>query len=176
MASKLCQALIRTHHFSRAIQVYEEVIKYDENFHLRLDLAKLQVNLEKWTAAEKTIQEALLVLKDQSLNSLIMEADLLTLLAKAHKGSGSYNQAQTSLMKAQETQSRVLKRALLEHPSILDKMKYQFARICQLIGETAEKASEIAYAVKSINRGMELCPDDAELLSCLCKLYMRVSS
>jgi len=77
-------------------------------------------------------------------------------------------------MKAQETQSRVLKRCMLEHPAIADKMKYQFARICQLIGETAEKPSDVAYAVKSIHRGMEYCPEDAELLACLCKLYMRV--
>jgi tetratricopeptide repeat protein 21B len=82
VATKLCQSLIKTHQYSKAIQVYEEVIKFDENFHLRLDLAKLHVNLEQWSAAEKTIQDALLNLKDSSLSRLIMEADLLTLLAK----------------------------------------------------------------------------------------------
>jgi len=174
LTAKLGEALVRTHQFTKAVHFYQDAVKSDENFPLRFELAKLQFRLGKWDGAEKTIQQALGDLRDSGLMRQIGEVDLLTLLAKVQRGAGNYHQAQQTLIKAKDFQSRVLKRALLEQPSIIEKMKVQYCKICQLVGEIAERPNEMEFAIKSIKEAMELRPDDWEILSTLCKLYLKV--
>ena len=82
LTSKMGQALVVTHQFSKAINYYKEAVKSDDNFNLRFDLASLQQKLKQWDRAEKTIQQALTDLNDSSLTGLLTEVKLLVLLSK----------------------------------------------------------------------------------------------
>ena len=81
-----------------------------------------------------------------------------------------------SLVRSKETQNRVLKRALLDQPSILPEQKQQFAKICQMLADLAEKQSDIEFAIRSMKEALDLCPDDVPCLHSLSKLYMKVVS
>lgn len=58
---------------------------------------------------------------------------------------------------------------------MLEKMKTQYCKICQLIGEIAERPHEIEFAIKAIKEAIDLRPDDWEVLSTICKLYLKVN-
>jgi hypothetical protein len=91
------------------------------------------------------------------------------------QGSGTVSSAQQSLVRAKETQGRVLKRISFEQPSNLEEQKAQFCTICKLLGDVAEKLSEIEFAIRSLKEALEFCPDDWHCLIVLARLYMRVS-
>src|SRR4051794_23867305 len=73
---------------------------------------------------------------------------------QVHLGAGAHNLAIQSLVRAKETQNRVLKRALLGQPSILPEQKQQFAKICQMLGDMAKKQSYMEFAIRSMK---EVC-------------------
>ncbi|CAL8141155.1 unnamed protein product [Orchesella dallaii] len=173
LASKMGQALVLTHQYSKAVNYYKEAVKNDDNFSLRYDLATLHLKLKQYDKAEKTIQQALSDAKDGSLTSLIMEVKLLILLAKVLQGGGNANLAQQSLVRAKESQNRVLKRVVFEQPSNVEEQKRQFCTISKLLGDVAEKQNEMEFAIKSLKEGLEYCPNDWQCLVVLSKLYMK---
>ncbi|CAG7732666.1 unnamed protein product, partial [Allacma fusca] len=170
---KMGQALVVTHQFTKAINYYKEAVKSDDNFNLRFDLASLQQKLKQWDKAEKTIQQALSDLNDTSLTGLLTEVKLLVLLSKVQIGAGTSNLATQSLVRAKETQNRVLKRAMLDQPSILNEQKLQFSKICQMLGDLAERLSDIEFAVRSMKETLDILPEDISSLTALSKLYMK---
>jgi len=95
-------------------------------------------------------------------------------LKKVLQGAGNASTAQQSLVRAKETQSRVLKRISFEQPSNLDEQKSQFCTICKLLGDVAEKQNEIDFAIRSLKEALEYCLDDWQCLIVLSRLYMRV--
>lgn len=174
LASKMGQALVLTHQYTKAINYYKEAVKNDDTFSLRFDLATLHLKLKQWEKAEKTIQQALSEMKDTSLNSLKMEVKFLILLAKVQQGGGNNGLAQQSLVRARDTQNRVLKRVTFEQPSNAEEQKVQFCTISKLLGDVAEKQSEIEFAIRSLKEALELFPEDWQCLIVLAKLYMKV--
>ncbi|ODN01250.1 Tetratricopeptide repeat protein 21B [Orchesella cincta] len=170
LASKMGQALVLTHQYSKAVNYYKEAVKNDDNFSLRYDLATLHLKLKQYDKAEKAIQQALSDAKDGSLTSLIMEVNILY---QVLQGGGNANLAQQSLVRAKESQNRVLKRVVFEQPSNVEEQKRQFCTISKLLGDVAEKQNEMEFAIRSLKEGLEYCPNDWQCLVVLSKLYMK---
>ncbi len=59
LASKVGQALIKTHHFNKAINYYEAALKTPNQQFLRGDLAELYLKLKHYDRAERTLLVAL---------------------------------------------------------------------------------------------------------------------
>lgn len=59
LASKVGQALVKTHHYNKAINYYEAALKTANQQFLRGDLAELYLKLKHYDRAEKTLLVAL---------------------------------------------------------------------------------------------------------------------
>ena len=59
LASKVGQALVKTHHYNKAINYYEAALKTANQQFLRGDLAELYLKLKHYDRAEKTLMVAL---------------------------------------------------------------------------------------------------------------------
>ncbi len=59
LATKVGQALIKTHHYNKAINYYEAALKTANQQFLRGDLAELYLKLKQYDRAEKTLLMAL---------------------------------------------------------------------------------------------------------------------
>ncbi|CAH3194049.1 unnamed protein product [Porites evermanni] len=59
LASKIGQALVKTHHYGKAINYYEAALKSGQQNFLRYDLAELYLKLKNYDKADKVIKSAL---------------------------------------------------------------------------------------------------------------------
>lgn len=99
---------------------------------------------------------------------------LRSFIQKVLQGSGSNSLAQQSLVRAKESQNRVLKRISFEQPSNLEEQKTQFCTICKLLGDVADRPNEIDFAIRSLKEALEIRPEDWQSLIVLAKLFMKV--
>lgn len=75
LASKVGQALVKTHHYNKAINFYEAALKTENQQFLRKDLAELYIKLKHFDRAEKTLMVAL-DHGDQGIQNSLLVFDL----------------------------------------------------------------------------------------------------
>ena len=59
LASKIGQALVKTHNYTKAINYYEAALKTENQQFLRCDLAELYLKLRQFDRAERTLNAGL---------------------------------------------------------------------------------------------------------------------
>ena len=97
LASKIGQALIKTHHYNKAIIYYETALKSEAMPFLRLDLTELLLKLNFYEKAEK----ALIVVTEKplpvDLEEIIERMKYMVLLSKVYKKAGFQDKALKAL-------------------------------------------------------------------------------
>ena len=106
LASKVGQALIKTHNYNKAIIYYETALKSDTQQFLRKDLAELFLKLKQFDKAEKTIDVALERQDVVELHQMIERAGYMKLLSKVHREAKQLDSALKVLGNAVELQAK----------------------------------------------------------------------
>ncbi|XP_012929373.1 tetratricopeptide repeat protein 21A isoform X3 [Heterocephalus glaber] len=163
LVSRIGQAYVKTHQYSKAINYYEAAQKISGLDFLCCDLAELLLKLKKFNKAEKVLKQALGhdVVKD--IPSMMNDVKCLLLLAKVYK---SYKKEEVleTLNKALNLQSRILKRVPLEQPEMLPSQKQLAASICMLFGEFYSAEKDYAKAVQSYRDALSYSPTDNKVV------------
>jgi tetratricopeptide repeat protein 21B len=106
LASKVGQALIKTHNYNKAIIYYETALKSDTQQFLRNDLAQLFLKLRQFEKAEKVIKVALDREESTELSPMIERVENMKLLARVHRDAKQLDKALSVLVNASELQAK----------------------------------------------------------------------
>ena len=93
LASKVGQALIKTHHYNKAIIYYETALKDSSMQFLRLDMAELLMKLKQFEKAEKTLKVVLDQEESEDLEKRIEKMKFICLLSKVYQNAGDPEEA-----------------------------------------------------------------------------------
>ncbi|KAJ8306896.1 hypothetical protein KUTeg_014980 [Tegillarca granosa] len=103
LASKIGQALVKTHNYGKAINYYEAALKSGGQSFLRHDLAELLIKLRQYDKAEKVLKSAL---EDDS-HTMIEQARYMVLLAKTYQKVEKLEEAMEFFTKARDMQASI---------------------------------------------------------------------
>ena len=106
LASKVGQALIRTHNYNKAIIYYETALKSDTQQFLRKDLAELFLKLRQFEKAEKVIQVALDQGGEIELSQMMEKVEYMKLQSRVYREAKQLERALPVLNDASELQTK----------------------------------------------------------------------
>uniref|UniRef100_A0A8C6C521 Tetratricopeptide repeat domain 21A n=1 Tax=Monodon monoceros TaxID=40151 RepID=A0A8C6C521_MONMO len=170
LISRIGQAYVKTHQYTKAINYYEAAQKISGQDFLCCDLAELLLKLKKFNKAEKVLKQALDHDFIKDIPSLMNDVKCLLLLAKVYK-SHKKEDVMDTLNKAMDLQSRILKRVPLEQPEMIPSQKQLAASICIHFGEYYLAEKEYAKAVQSYKDALSYSPIDNKVVLELARLY-----
>uniref|UniRef100_A0A8C0ZX47 Tetratricopeptide repeat protein 21A n=1 Tax=Castor canadensis TaxID=51338 RepID=A0A8C0ZX47_CASCN len=159
LVSRIGQAYVKTHQYTKAINYYEAAQKISGQDFLCCDLAELLLRLNKLSKAEKVLKQAL-----EHIPSMMNEVKFLLLLAKVYKSHKKEDVLET-LNKALDLQSRILKRVPLEQPEMMPSQKQLATSICIQFGEHYLAEKDYARAVRSYKDALAYSPTDNKVSS-----------
>ncbi|WAR05764.1 TT21B-like protein [Mya arenaria] len=93
LASKIGQALVKTHNYGKAINYYEAALRSTGQSFLRYDLAELLLRLKQYDKAEKVLKVALEEEQNGELDIMIDHTRFMVLLAKVYEKSARLEDA-----------------------------------------------------------------------------------
>ncbi|XP_045392345.1 tetratricopeptide repeat protein 21A isoform X2 [Lemur catta] len=171
LVSRIGQAYVKTHQYSKAINYYEAAQKISGQDFLCCNLAELLLKLKKFNKAEKVLKQALEHEFAKDIPSMMNDVKCLLLLAKVYESQKKEEVIET-LNKALDLQSRILKRVPLEQPEMLSSQKQLAACICIQFGEHYLAEKEYAKAVKAYKDALSYSPIDNKVVLELAQLYL----
>ncbi|XP_076985876.1 tetratricopeptide repeat protein 21A isoform X2 [Tamandua tetradactyla] len=171
LVSRIGQAYVKTHQYSKAINYYEAAQKISGQDFLCCDLAELLLKLKKFNKAEKVLKQALEHDFVKDIQSMMNDVKCLLLLATVYKSHKKEDVMET-LNKALDLQSRILKRIPLEQPEMIPSQKQLAASICIQFGEYYLAEKEYAKAVRSYKDALSYSPIDNKVVLELARLYL----
>lgn len=127
LAKKIGQALIKSHHYNKAISYYLAALKSGHQNLLRYDLAELYSKLNQYDNVEKIVSEAL---SDNSNDSeyLGMVAKCCLLMYNVCYKKNKTESLGQWLEKAKEIQQKAIKRAQMENSDSLEEFRITFSK------------------------------------------------
>uniref|UniRef100_A0A452S1Q1 Tetratricopeptide repeat domain 21A n=1 Tax=Ursus americanus TaxID=9643 RepID=A0A452S1Q1_URSAM len=164
LVSRIGQAYVKTHQYTKAINYYEAAQKISGQDFLCCDLAELLLKLKKFNKAEKVLKQALEHDSVRDVPSMMNDVKCLLLLAKVYK-SHKKEDVMGTLDKAMDLQSRILKRVPLEQPEMIPSQKQLAASICVQFGEHYLAEKEFAKAVRSYKDALFYLPVDNKMMA-----------
>ncbi|XP_037703418.1 tetratricopeptide repeat protein 21A isoform X2 [Choloepus didactylus] len=171
LVSRIGQAYVKTHQYTKAINYYEAAQKISGQDFLCCDLAELLLKLKKFNKAEKVLKQALEHDFVNDIPSMMNDVKCLLLLAKVYKSHKKEDVMET-LNKALDLQSRILKRVPLEQPEMIPSQKQLAASICIQFGEHYLAEKEYTKAVRSYKDALSYSPIDNKVVLELAQLYL----
>uniref|UniRef100_A0AAV2JXT5 Tetratricopeptide repeat protein 21B n=1 Tax=Knipowitschia caucasica TaxID=637954 RepID=A0AAV2JXT5_KNICA len=171
LASKIGKALVKTHHYIKAINYYEAALRSGQNF-LRYDLAELLMKMKQYERSEKVVKEALDHEPVDDLAGFSDDCRYLVLLARIQNKVGKNEGALLSLRKARDVQAKVLKRVPTEQPDAIPLQKQLAAEICSEIAKYYSSQRGYEHAVKFYKEALVHCETDRKVMLELARLYL----
>ncbi|XP_071943351.1 tetratricopeptide repeat protein 21B-like [Antedon mediterranea] len=172
LASKIGQALVKTHQYGKAINYYESAMKNGGQAFMRHDLGELLLKLRQYAKAEKILTQALEHDPSNDLAVMVDDVKLLILLAKVQEKNGKLENALLALTKARDMQARVLKRVQVEQPDSLPTHKAQASSICAQIGKHHSDQREYDKAIKLYKEALVYTDSDGKAMLEVARLYL----
>ncbi|XP_004676352.2 PREDICTED: tetratricopeptide repeat protein 21A [Condylura cristata] len=171
LVSRIGQAYVKTHQYTKAINYYEAAQKISGQDFLCCDLAELLLKLKKFNKAEKVLKQALEHDSVKDIPSMMNDVKCLLLLAKVYNNHKKEDVMET-LNKAMDLQSRILKRVPLEQPEMIPSQKQLAASICVQFGERYLAEKEFANAGRSYKDALSYSPTDNKIVLELARLSL----
>ncbi|XP_054451813.1 tetratricopeptide repeat protein 21A isoform X2 [Pteronotus mesoamericanus] len=171
LISRIGQAYVKTHQYTKAINYYEAAQKISGQDSLCCDLAELLLKLKKFNKAEKVLKQALEHDLVADIPSMLNNVKCLLLLAKVYKSHKKEDVLET-LKKALDLQARILKRVPLEQPEMIPSQKQLAASICVQFGEHYLAEKEYAKAARSYRDALSYAPTDNKVVLELARLSL----
>jgi tetratricopeptide repeat protein 21B len=173
LAVKVGQALVKTHHYTKAISYYEAALKYEGIQFLRTDLAELYLKLRHFDRAEKTIKAALHHKEDiPDVKRLCGDTDMLLLLARVRKKAGKETETLKALEQAREMQSKVLKRISVEQPDAMPEHRKKAADIACQLAKACTEAKDWTSGLQYYREALLHCDTDTTARLALAELLL----
>ncbi|XP_072020597.1 tetratricopeptide repeat protein 21B-like isoform X2 [Amphiura filiformis] len=172
LASKIGQALVKTHQYGKAINYYEAALKTGGQNFLRHDLAELLLKLRHYEKAEKVLRMALEHESANDLLTMIDDTKLLVMLAKVHHHANKMEDAMLALTKARDLQARVLKRVQVEQPDAVPEQKALATSICSQMAEHCSTQRDPEKAIKFYKEALVYTENDGKAMLELARLYL----
>uniref|UniRef100_H2Y5V1 Tetratricopeptide repeat protein 21B n=1 Tax=Ciona savignyi TaxID=51511 RepID=H2Y5V1_CIOSA len=174
LASKIGQALIKTHDFKKAITYYETALKNGKRNSMRYELAELLIQLENYDKAERVLLQAS---RDEEgeLETAMNETRRLMLLATLYEKSGRHSDELDALTQARDTQARVLKRVQMERKAAAPPQAALAASICAKMAQHCQlHENDTQQAIKYYKEALVYDRDDTKviLMLDLARLYL----
>lgn len=177
LARKIGQALIKTHHYEKAITYYKAAIKTSGQIMLRYDLAHLLYRMKRFKEAQDIINH--LLESEQQTNDLTWlewEAKFLLLLAQIQQSIQAEDRAILYLQRAWEVQTRVMRRVTIEQPDVVTEQKQLIIKICHQLANHWSSKKDFSQAMKYYKETLAYDNDNTELLLALAKLEMSANN
>ncbi|XP_046549679.1 tetratricopeptide repeat protein 21B-like [Haliotis rubra] len=171
LASKIGQALVKTHNYGKAINYYEAALKSGGQAFLRYDLAELLLKLRQYDKAEKVLTQAL-DNEGQDLDTLIEHTRYLVLLARVYQKNDRMDDALETLNKGRDMQARVLKRVQMEQPDAYSAQKQLAADICCQLAQHSANQRDYEKAIKYYKDALVYNENDGKVSLDLAGLYL----
>uniref|UniRef100_A0A5F5PFZ9 Tetratricopeptide repeat domain 21A n=1 Tax=Equus caballus TaxID=9796 RepID=A0A5F5PFZ9_HORSE len=171
LVSRIGQAYVKTHQYTKAINYYEAAQKISGQDFLCCDLAELLLKLKKFNKAEKVLKQALEHDFVKDIPSMMNDVKCLLLLAKVYKSHKKEDVMET-LNKAMDLQFRILKRVPLEQPEMIPSQKQLAASICIQFGEQYLAEKEYAKVVLELAQ-LYLLQGDLDLCEQHCAILLQ---
>ncbi|XP_067824088.1 tetratricopeptide repeat protein 21B-like [Heptranchias perlo] len=172
LVRKIGQALVKTHHYTKAIHYYEAALKIGGQNFLCHDLAELLLRLRLFERAKKVLRKALEHDFINDLAAVMNDVKYLMLLAKICSKTDETEEALVALSKAYELQERLLKRLLMEQSDIIPAQKHLAASICAQIAHLSVDQRDYNKAIRYYNEGLGFAENDPKLMIELAQLYL----
>ncbi|CAH2281962.1 tetratricopeptide repeat 21A [Pelobates cultripes] len=174
LASRIGQALVKTHQYKKAINYYEAAQNISGQDLLCCDLADLLCKLKNYNKAEKVLKHALDHESVTDLASMMKDVKCLLLLAKVYKSYKTEELADT-LSKTLDIQLRVLKRVHMEQPDIIPAQKKIASEICVQLAEHYIEQKDYEKALKCYKEAMTYTETDGKVMLELSHLYLKMN-
>ncbi|KAM5281394.1 tetratricopeptide repeat protein 21A isoform 2-T2 [Ctenodactylus gundi] len=171
LVSRIGQAYLKTHQYTKAINYYEASQKMSRQDSLCCEQAELLLKLKKFSKAEKVLKQALEHDLVKDIPSMMNGVKCLLLLAKVYKSHKKEDVLET-LNQALDLQSRILKRVPLEQPEMLPSQKQLAANIRMQFGEHYVAEKEYTKAAQSYKDALSYLPSDNMVVLELARLYL----
>lgn len=171
LISRIGQAYVKTHQYTKAINYYEAAQKISGQDFLCCDLAELLLKLKKFNKAEKVLKQALEHDAVTDIPSMMNDVKCLLLLAKVYK-SHKKEEVLETLNKALDLQARILKRVPLEQPEVMPSQKQLAASICVQFGEHYLAEKEYTKAARSYKDALTHVPTDNKVVLELARISL----
>ncbi|XP_052805384.1 tetratricopeptide repeat protein 21B-like isoform X2 [Mya arenaria] len=172
LASKIGQALVKTHNYGKAINYYEAALRSTGQSFLRYDLAELLLRLKQYDKAEKVLKVALEEEQNGELDIMIDHTRFMVLLAKVYEKSARLEDAMLSLTKAREMQARVLKRVQLEQPDAVTAQKQLATDICSQMALHSSGQRDFDKAITYYKEALVYNENDGKIMLDVAGLYL----
>ncbi|XP_075444033.1 tetratricopeptide repeat protein 21A [Ascaphus truei] len=174
LASRIGQALVKTHQYKKAINYYEAAQKISGQDFLCHDLADLLLKLKQYNKAEKVLKQTLEHEPVIDLSSMMNDVKYLILLAKTYKNNKKGLVVET-LNKAFDIQLRILKRVPLEQAEIIPAQKQLASVICVQLAEHYVDQKDYENALKYYKEAMLFSDTDSKVMLELSRLYLMIN-
>ncbi|XP_078085798.1 tetratricopeptide repeat protein 21B [Mustelus asterias] len=172
LVRKIGQALVKTHHYTKATHYFETALKIGGQDFLCHDLAELLLKLRLFEKAKKVLRKALEHDFKNDLVSMMNDVKYLMLLAKICKMTNEVEEALTALSKAYDLQGRLLKRLMLEQTDIIPAQKQLAASVCDEIAHIYVDKRDYDKAIHYYKEGLGFLENDPKLMIELAQLYL----
>uniref|UniRef100_A0A4W3HWY6 Tetratricopeptide repeat domain 21A n=1 Tax=Callorhinchus milii TaxID=7868 RepID=A0A4W3HWY6_CALMI len=145
LVKKIGQALVKTHHYTKAVHYYEAALKIGGQEFLCYDLAELLLRLGLYDRAQKVLRKTL----EHGASKLIR-----------------------TVSDAHELQGRILKRLPLEQPDIIPIQKQLAVSICSQLAQISVDQRDFDKAIRYYKEGLTYAENDSTLMLELSRLYL----
>uniref|UniRef100_A0A4W3HT16 Tetratricopeptide repeat domain 21A n=1 Tax=Callorhinchus milii TaxID=7868 RepID=A0A4W3HT16_CALMI len=172
LVKKIGQALVKTHHYTKAVHYYEAALKIGGQEFLCYDLAELLLRLGLYDRAQKVLRKTLEHGAINDITSLMRDVKYLMLLAKVCNKTNEMQEAMDILNKAHELQGRILKRLPLEQPDIIPIQKQLAVSICSQLAQISVDQRDFDKAIRYYKEGLTYAENDSTLMLELSRLYL----
>ncbi|GCC29261.1 hypothetical protein chiPu_0007699 [Chiloscyllium punctatum] len=172
LVRKIGQALVKTHHYTKAIHYFETAVKISGQDFLCYDLAELLLKLRLFDKAKKVLRKALEHDFKNDLATMMNDVKYLMLLAKICKKTNEVEEAMTALTKAYNLQGRLLKRLMMEQLDIIPAEKQLAGSICAEIAHISMDLQDYDKAIYFYKEGLSFVENDPKLMIELAQLYL----
>lgn len=177
LARKIGQALVKTHHYDKAVTYYKAAIKTGGQVILRYDLAELLFRMKRYKEADDVIASALESEKlANDITWLQWEAKFLLLLSQVYAKVQYEDKAVSTLQRAWDVQTRVMRRIHLEQPDSLPEQRQIAINICRQLAEHASAKKDYSPAIQFYKEALTFDDNNAEILLALAKLEMAANN
>lgn len=173
LASKIGKALVKTHHYGKAVTYYEAALKAGGQSFLGIDLAELLLRLKQHEKAEKILRQTLEQdVKYTDLDVMKEQAKCLHLLTKICQQTNRSEDALLFFTKAKEMQIRVYQRVQTEQPDMVPVQRQMITKLCCEMAQHAMNYSDYEHAVASYKEALTYNEGDGRAMLELAKVYL----
>uniref|UniRef100_A0AAR2IPM8 Tetratricopeptide repeat domain 21B n=1 Tax=Pygocentrus nattereri TaxID=42514 RepID=A0AAR2IPM8_PYGNA len=160
-ATKIGQALVRTHQYDKAVNYYETALSTSMQNSVCLELAELLLKLKRFERAQQILEKALDHEDSTNLSTMMNDVAFLRILVKVMHAKNE--PCLDKLQQIYELQQKIVRRLSFEQPEKIDQQKRMAAVICCELAQKLCSKHDLEKAKQFYSEALIYCADDIEI-------------